>query len=820
MINLSDKQNAVVMHKGSHARVVAVAGAGKTTTLVQYVMELMANGQDPRLVRVVMFNKAAQLDFTAKLQHANDGVFNRLPEVRTFHSMGLKLYKNLMQQGLVPEVDLKPVSESRLALQTFFALKAHAPAEVAGELDTKKQQWIAAATSFIDRVKSDMYPPAEVFKDLKLKKKSLFLLKVYDEIEAWLHNEKLMTYADMLYRPAMYYKNNPDAASRVTNLIDHILVDEYQDVNGIQNYLVKLLAGTRAKVMVIGDSDQNIYSWRGSRSDFMLKEFNTDFPGAIRYPMNHTWRYGHELAIAANNLIWNNQDRDELCCVSGDESLRTKVSLKHDSDSVNSIIKLMQGEISSGRKGSDIAILCRVWSQTTELELALLSQGMPYRMDGGYSALSRSEIQSLITVLEFACSAIYQRPAAERREKIVALLRGCSLKLKIDVITDIAIAIGDGSNACDQLLQTLSGWQAMKAKEVIKALRATTVEMSASKALSVFIKKLDFLDKLQEAGFTEEDGGESVAIAQAFIGYVKKLPDQGIENVLRSIHDLISAKNQGSRTKQDQQITITSMHRSKGLEWPVVILPGLSDKCMPYQVKKGDELSAQDIESERRLLYVATTRTKEHLVMYAPEVNPNGVYSESDVDPDKVPSRFLSEMDLPIANVVSKAIATGTEGTFELPYPADNSLMTYLDTLGSPINLRNGPMLSKHNCDNALVVHTELGPGKVVGTTELFYVVAFHDRTARILRLAGNAFLKVVDDRQFQELVKCIPGNHNLMDNETPCSPAAMAVGDAFKHENFGKGKIMSNRGGFFTVDFGPKGIKRFPQEEWSTASG
>jgi DNA helicase-2/ATP-dependent DNA helicase PcrA len=302
-MNLTDEQLRIINHSGGHARVSAVAGSGKTTTMVARVGQLLQQGVSANLVMVLMFNKSARDSFAEAMQNRLPSAA-QLPEVRTFHSLGMRLVNSFTKRGALPPYSLvtEEYIQEKLARQ------------VANEVYRESQDndgWLAGDEveefiTFIDRVKSTVTGPAEVFKKLDLSTRYSYFIKAFDLFEKVRRERKIRFYADLIHEPLMAMLADSELADWVTDRVDHIIVDEYQDINEAQQQLLKILAGSRARVMVVGDVDQCIYEWRGARPEYITTRFQLDFPKPENYMLSYTFRYGHQLSLAANHLIsWN-----------------------------------------------------------------------------------------------------------------------------------------------------------------------------------------------------------------------------------------------------------------------------------------------------------------------------------------------------------------------------------------------------------------------------------------------------------------------------------------------------------------------------------
>ena len=253
-LQLSHEQQQIIAHESGHAKVIAVAGAGKTTTLAMFIQQRLWLGQNPKRLLVIMYNKAAQQDFTAKLSSILQG--GRLPQIRTFHALGLKIYQGLINEGLLNPFKDDLISQSEQEHVLWRLMQQYANKQTAQEILQDRKKWLDPMMSFMENVKATLEPAELIYKRCKLPNQCSFFPKVFDAFEDWRKENGRIGFSDMLYDPCMLFSKRSDVAARFGNHMDWVLVDEYQDINAIQEFLLETLAGSRASVMVIGDPDQ------------------------------------------------------------------------------------------------------------------------------------------------------------------------------------------------------------------------------------------------------------------------------------------------------------------------------------------------------------------------------------------------------------------------------------------------------------------------------------------------------------------------------------------------------------------------------------
>jgi len=794
---LSHRQQQVALHDGGHAKVTAVAGAGKTTTTIEYVLNRLAAGIRPRRVMVIMFNRSAQVEFKLKLERACEGRFNPVPDVRTFHSLGLSIATRAAEEGFLDRFDPQPLTDGQLNLQALICLKAAAPGPLQGQIKENQSSWLDAFTTFIDLTKSHLEGPAATLEKYGYKPELNFFVSAFESFEAWRKAHRKMTFADFLYDPCLLLQHNEAARQFFENKIDIFCVDEFQDTNQIQFELLRFLAGTRASIMAIGDADQAIYEFRGADPTLMVSGFDKAFSPA-RYQMPETWRYGHRVALAASYLISNNQHRDDILCVSRGSDAAVDIRLEQQTATGSEIASNYLSLIDEGYAPKDIVILCRLWSLAATAELALLSKGIPYRLSGGRPIFERPEIQAMLTAMQLAAGTGNNANSPPPALAVENLLGQCNLKIKRQDLKSVAeLCTANSDDALETLrlvkLPNLNRFQQKALDGLAECLCHARTGNTAKEVLERFVLGMNYIETLRTSSLQQEDGDNKAIGAQAFFEYVLGQGNKTVPELISGINDLVC---RGGDAAVDDRVEITTMHRAKGLEWPVVMIPGLSAAHMPYLREGGVGPDRDAKEGERRLLYVAITRAKERLYLYAPgAVAMKGLRSLSDQEPTCVPSPFLLEMRLNDANRLGAAlekslpagVVSSTGKAIAERYIAQLGIEMCVSNYDTGLNtLREGMPL----------VYREYGRGVVVSKDAAFINIAFQNNL-----LISFPLVIVGRDIQFE-----LQGNAR--------GDGSMSIGAEINHEAFGRGVVVLVKDDYVYVDFpGARDLKVFKRE-------
>jgi DNA helicase-2/ATP-dependent DNA helicase PcrA len=719
MSALTPEQLSIVHHQQGHARVIAVAGAGKTTTLVHFIQQRLLAGSNPKRMLVLMYNKAAQTDFQIKLQqvisqpHQQTGMQHSgaLPDVRTFHALGFKIYHRLISQGHLPGIQQDLIGAGEMDGVIWRLLQQVATSqgleETRQDILSQRKKWVEPAVSFIDLVKSDLLSPSEMFEESELPHQCQIFIETFERFEQWRKEHNRITFSDMLYDPCMLFKQRPDIADQFSGHMEWILVDEYQDVNGIQQFLLQTLYGNggyqgRGQVMVIGDADQTIYEFRGSKPEYITKEFEKAFnvpnlPAEAqithtRYQLPHTFRYGHKLSLLANQVIGENQDREDVLCLSHPSTPNTRIHLQHNSDYSQQVLTLLN-ELAEKRPLEDVAILNRLWGISAPIELALLQADMPYQLDHSQTVLDRFELEVFWILFEIASDTFKQRNRRQRKAAWLTLLTQPFPKVKRALLEDMAENISQHDSDLSQALwdaipKDISKWQRQQLEDrgqVIEAAEMASTELSEIKTeeqleakpdikqqpshtkkrelkawqlAQQYINATDLYEGIKDSAFSAqqiEDRSETIKAFVSFLRVTNKPANQ--------IYAYLQELKQRHQNKQSSGVRITSIHKAKGLEWPVVIIPALSARYYPYEAE-GTFTTKSSEESERRLFYVAMTRAKEDLYLIAPPVwnNKQEKSQKTQAEAQQTkdwPSKFLREADFELCQQVGDLIEQG-----------------------------------------------------------------------------------------------------------------------------------------------------------------
>ncbi|MFG6666684.1 ATP-dependent helicase [Halomonas sp. HNIBRBA4712] len=615
-MKLTSEQSAVIHHPGGHARVAAVAGAGKTTTMAARVLHLLQSGVAPKRILVLMFNRSAREDFQRRLSSmAPAGQI--LPDVRTFHSLGHRLTQSLSRWGALEPRQLLSAEWQleRLLRQASLNVLADQSERREAALEADRLETLA---HFCGLVKADLCTPQALFERMNLDEASDYFPEAFAEAERLLRENGVMTYADLLYRPLLALEADASLRSRVEGFLDHVIIDEYQDINTAQQRLLKVLAGESASVMAVGDANQCIYEWRGARPDTMLDDFTATFGAATDYPLSTTFRHGHALALTANQMIMHNARRPDQLCLAAPTNAPTRIDAGQGNRPLLDALGQWQD---AGRSLGEVSLLVRSWALSVPFQLALLQAGIGFRLAREDRFVFRLPlVQALAGYLKLSRQpALLQDP-----DHLMLLLAQPTPFVARERLARLAQRLATSQafpERGDPLLATLKPIQqrTLKKRWALLCDLPTLGHWSPARLLQHVVTTIDAEKTLKRAATRRDKGEEDVRLLDVLIEQAQSVqdPDAFIELLERPVES------------QADGVLISTVHGAKGLEWPLVIVAGVNEEDFPHY-SRDNPLSDARLEEERRLFYVAITRARERLLL----LHDGGVHR---------PSRFIGE---------------------------------------------------------------------------------------------------------------------------------------------------------------------------------
>lgn len=637
-VPLTEQQRAIVAHEYGPALVFAVAGAGKTTAMTHRIRRLVQEGIfAPQQILATTFNRSAATELRERMSSWDECA---QVDIRTLHSLGGALISRAYQRGYLPY--LKPAAFERIEGATETILnKALAIArsrkvtyvEELNHLDRERFLttlgiW-KGQLAYADLAQAVIPPAARTLAHQAVAPKAmewyLDLYRLYEEVR---FAEGLLTFDDQLMTGWEVLVCHPDLLHESQQRYQAVLVDEFQDINLAQSELLDLITAPHRNYMVIGDDDQTIYEWRGAAADFILT-FEQRYRAQV-YLMTENFRCTAGQVALANGVIRHNVQRraKQLQLTQGFNGVTSFQRYANAEQMGMAIATQIKTAHAHGYPLDQIALLVRVYAQTPPVEQALMAANLPYIVEGDVPFYQRREVQTLIDYCRLAflekrllagekLSAeqlqqlatswrqIYWQPkryiSRELGQKIVDYIAttGTPLTEALRLLaTEARATIGEKMN---KLADDL-GW-------LIAALPGgPRANWPAVQVLTEFDQRLGYRAYLEaESGFAESGLAKADTVT-AFLDYAKGKGN--LFTFLQTVRQLVLHQEQMVTEDPANKIIITTIFRAKGREWPVVMVPHCNEGFLPYK-------AAENLEEERRLLYVALTRSRRHLYLYA-----------------------------------------------------------------------------------------------------------------------------------------------------------------------------------------------------------
>lgn len=629
---LNEAQRAVVAAPLSHLLVLAGAGSGKTRVLVHRIAWLVeTHGVSPDQILSVTFTNKAAAEMRHRLESMLQYPMQRM-WVGTFHGLAHRLLRTHWQEAGLPQSFqiLDGDDQQRLVRRVIKNL----------QLD--EERWPARqAQWFINAKKEEGLRPDNIITE-----GDIFVemhTKIYRSYEESCRTSGLVDFSELLLRSYELWDSHPEILSYYQHRFAHIMVDEFQDTNWIQYQWIKKLAGQSAKLMMVGDDDQSIYSWRGAKVE-NLRRFVDDFPAVQTIRLEQNYRSSKRILDAANAVIACNQNRlGKNLWTSGDEG--EKVALYaafNDRDEARFIIHQIQAWIRQNGKRHEIAILYRSNAQSRVLEEELIQAKVPYRIYGGLKFFERAEIKDVLGYLRLiahtdddgAFERIVNMPTRGIGETTLTTLRTYAKEHNFSLWKAAHYIIQQQalpSRATTALAQFLS---------LIENMTQTSADLPLQNLTEYVLMKSGLIAHHQED--RSEKGLARVENLEELINATSQFVPDSETAALPPLAGFLSHVALESGEHQADHLSdavhLMTLHSAKGLEFPLVFLTGLEEGLFPHAMSSQ---KSQQLEEERRLCYVGMTRAMKKLYLTYAETR----YLRGQ-EMRQRPSRFIREIPI------------------------------------------------------------------------------------------------------------------------------------------------------------------------------
>ncbi len=640
--------------------VFAGAGSGKTRVITNRIAYLISKKEIlPDNIMAVTFTKKAAGEMQERIKTLLGELglnIAELPTVGTFHSIGaLFLRQNAKALGYTNNFSIYDSDDSEnlikeLMLERQIDIKQIKPQAVSYFIGSAKNEMISPENfpqhygGYIEDIVADIYP--EYQKQLKV--------------------QNSMDFGDLLYLAVKMLEENEDIRKRYQERYRYLLIDEYQDTNNAQYKFAKLLSEKHQNICVVGDDDQGIYAWRGADIK-NIQSFEDDFKNVTVIKLEQNYRSTKNVISAAVSVIQQNNQRvqKKLWTDNSDGENITVYQARDQEDEADYVVSKVQHLKDMRIPLSNIAILYRTNYQSRAIEEALLKEGVPYRLVGGFRFYERKEIKDIISYLRFiynlkdelSIDRVLNVPARKVGPKTVALLHELAKSTDSTVgefLVSAYLSQHPETERPESIRSSILEKVATKKDEYGKFLNLISTfgyiytQAQGKNILDIIdmiLEKTSYIRMFDDGSDQSEMKKENITeLKNVAYTYVQKSPENSLETFLNEIN-LIEQEQDKNQDGSGMYVNLMTLHSSKGLEFDYVFMIGVEEGLLPHSRAFVDE---KELEEERRLCYVGITRAKQKLTLTFAEkrMTREGFSSQ-------IPSRFLGEIPQEICEYFS-----------------------------------------------------------------------------------------------------------------------------------------------------------------------
>ncbi len=611
--NLNKAQQEAVMHTEGPLLIVAGAGAGKTKTLTERIVHIILSGVAPENILAVTFTNKASAEMRERVEkaiakHKIEGV----PVITTFHRLGGSIIRDHAgYYGLTKFFSIFDQDDSMSLIRESMREFGIDPKL----LDPKRVKHI------IGEYKMNGDTPDTLFAKVANQAES-DTVRIWRSYEEKLKKSKAVDFDDLIVKAVRLLEKEPTIRAEYQKRFQYIHVDEYQDTNEMEYRMVKLLAGEKKNICVVGDTDQNIYSWRGAKIKNMI-HFEKDFPGAKTVFLEQNYRSTSRILDAANAIIIKNTVRipKNLFTELGTGEKLVRYEGFSETDEARFVAQESQKLIASGISPEEIAVLFRANFQSRVLEEAFIYADVPYRMIGT-QFFERAEVKDIISYIRVA---VNRDSLADMKRTINKPKRG----------------VGDASVA--KIFAGMHDQLTPKTRKAFEEFEKTldkikdAVDNQYPSALVRYVLDVSGLRKeYEDEGEQGMERIENVGELATLASIYDTLPLGA--GVMKFLEDAALRSDQDALKDNPEGVRLLTVHASKGLEFKVVFIVGLEEGLFPHE-RSSKSARTEDREEERRLFYVAVTRAKEKL--YLTHAQTRMIFGSRNV---ALPSQFIYDI--------------------------------------------------------------------------------------------------------------------------------------------------------------------------------
>lgn len=732
--DLNPEQTKAMKTTEGPVLILAGAGSGKTKTLTHRIAYLIQEKQvrPTNILAVTFTNKAAQemrerilrLLATNVTSNANENSDNheyafpvygqsvQSPHIGTFHSICSKiLRKEIEVLGYDTSFTISDDQEQLSLIKRVMKVLAINP----------EQFQPRALLSAISRAKTELLD-AEAF---ALRAGSYYeeiVAKAYREYQQELHRTNTLDFDDLIFLTVTLFQRIPSVLEKYQALFRYIMVDEYQDTNHSQYTLINLLAQKHRNLFVIGDDYQSIYGWRQADIRNIL-DFEKDYPDAVIVTLEQNYRSTQVILDAAGSVIAKNENQrhKKLWTQSQEGELVTIATLCDEREEAEYVAhEISRLRVEKEFRFSDFAVLYRTNAQSRMLEECFLRASLPYQVVGGIKFYQRKEVKDIIAYLrlirnfgdELALERILNEPKRGLGKATLAKWMEYARLHHLNLIQS-GISLSEESGLRPAKIKAIVDFS----RTIVRLREYMETAESLSLCIEYISRETGYMKSLDDGTSEGEQRQENV---RELLSVAKKFSETETGEALNLFLEEVALSSDTDTLRQEQDtIRLMTIHSSKGLEFPVVFIVGLEEGIFPHS---RSALSYQELEEERRLMYVGLTRAKSKVYLLSADART--IFGSTQINP---PSRFLSEIPKHLIEEM------------------EMSRSTLIHTL-SQGKVRSKEKLFAHSKDfrpGDSVAHPDFGNGLVIAKDDTIATVAFKKVGIKKLALGVASLTKL-----------------------------------------------------------------------------
>lgn len=715
---LNEMQQLAVDTTEGPLLILAGAGSGKTTVLVNRVEYIISSHlATPWQVLAITFTNKAAGELRERLVSAIGEEANDI-WAYTFHSCCSRILRRFGEKiGYTNHFTIYDTDDSRRVMK-----QCQKQLGIEDKLINHK-----SILAEISRAKDSLISPEEYKQTAQNDFRKSKIAECYELYQAQLKKSDAMDFDDIIFNTVKLLEENEDVRNIYQTQFKYVMVDEYQDTNHAQYVLTSLLADKYKNICVVGDDDQSIYRFRGATIENILS-FENHYKGAKVIRLEENYRSTQNILDGANAVISHNKNRKgkTLFTRSGSGDKIVYKTVMSESEESQYIIDEIVKNVNNGMKYSDHAILYRMNAQSRNLEVMLTKSGISHRIIGGHRFFDRKEIKDIVSYL-----AVINNPSDNvRLQRIINVPKRAIGDTMFANVLEIGAGLGMSAfevcERADEFQKTSrSASKLMNFTKMIRDFQECIENgMGLNDLLQEVLDVTKYLDYLQEEPETYEDRVNNIKeLSSMFIKYEEESEEANLSEFLE---DVALISDIDSYNEDEDAVVLMTLHSAKGLEFPVVFIPGMEEGIFPGNQSM---FSEEDLEEERRLAYVGITRAKKKLYLISSQQRM--LYGQTSRN---MPSRFLREIPSSVIDDQSVVARRSTGFTTprtayanasrnELGHSSHNKIGSYTQSSSSAHKFgQAGNAAQKNNIDFKVgdtVCHKSFGTGTVLTVTPM-----------------------------------------------------------------------------------------------------